>query len=186
MGTFLDALRTLKLWQIGVLLAVLLGAAGGTYGIYAWLSGSGKVGLAEDQQLVPVQYGDLVNEVSTNGSLMFPNRETLAFGTQGTVGEVLVEEGQQVQEGEALASLDAATVTSLGKAVAQARINLQNAEDALTEAQNPHTDLAIAQAEAAVTSAKLSLKSAEDALARLLEPTPEDVAKAKAAVTSAV
>ena len=185
MGTFLDALRTLKLWQIGVLLAVLLGAAGATYGIYAWLSGSGEVSLAEDQQLVPVQYGNLVNEVSTNGSLMFPSRETLSFGAQGTVGEVLVEEGQQVQEGEALASLDAATVASLDKAVAQARINLQNAEDALTEAQNPHTGLQIAQAEAAVTSAKLSLESAEDALARLLEPTSEDVVRAKAAVTSA-
>lgn len=185
MGTFLDALRTLKLWQIGVLLAVLLGAAGATYGIYAWLSGSGEASLAEDQQVVPVQYGDLVNQVSTNGSLIFPNRETLTFGTQGTVGEVLVEEGEQVQEGEPLASLDAATVASLEKAVAQARINLQNAEDALTEAQNPHTDLQIAQAEAAVTNAKLSLKSAEDTLARLLQPTSGDIAKAEAAVVSA-
>ena len=35
MRTLLDALKTLKLWQIVVLVIVLLGAAGGTYGGYA-------------------------------------------------------------------------------------------------------------------------------------------------------
>jgi len=185
MGAFQNAFKSLKLWQIGVLAAALLGTAGATYGVYTLVSGSGEAGLAEDQQLIPVQYGDLVNEVSTNGSLIFPNRETLAFGTQGTVGEVLVEEGQLVKEGQPLVRLDAATVSSLEKAVAQARVNLRNAEDALAEAKDPHTDLEVAQAEASVANAKLSLDSAEEALARLLQPTAEDIAKAEAAVTSA-
>jgi len=185
METFLNALRSLKLWQIGVLIAVLFGAAGATYGVYAWVSGSGQTRLREDQQLIPVQYGNLVNQVSTNGSLIFPNRETLTFGTQGTVGEVLVEEGEQVEAGQPLARLDQAAGAALEKAVAQARVNLQNAEEALAEARTPHTDLEIAQAEAVVTNAKLSLESAEDALVRLLQPTSEDIAQAEAAVTDA-
>lgn len=185
MGAFLDAFKTVKLWQIGVLAAVLIAAAGATYGVYALLSGSGQAGLGKDQQLIPVQYGNLVNQVSTNGSLLFPTRETLTFGTQGTVGEVLVKEGQQVKAGQPLARLDAAAVASLEKAVAQARVSLRNAEDALAKAKNPHTALEIAQAEAAVASARLSLQNARDALARLLEPTSQDTAQAEAAVANA-
>ena len=60
-----------------------------------------------------MQLGDLVNQVSTNGSIVFPNTEILTFGTQGAVGEVLVEEGQQVEEGQILADLDRSTVASL-------------------------------------------------------------------------
>ena len=142
MGALADALNTLKLWQIGVLFGALLGAAGATYGFYTLVSDSGQEGLAEGQQLIPVQVGDLVNQISTNGSLIFPNKETLNFGTQGTVGVVLVEEGQP------LAGLDEAAVASLEKAVAQARVNLRNAEDALAEARDPHTPLDLAQAEA--------------------------------------
>ena len=137
MGALVDVFKTLKLWQIGMLVVVLVGAAGATYGVYALVSGSGLASLGEDQQLIPVQYGDLVNQVSTNGSLIFPNREALAFASQGTVGEVLVEEGQQVEEGQELAKLDETTVASLEKAIAEARVNLQNAEDALAKAKDP-------------------------------------------------
>ena len=185
MGALAGALKILKLWQIGVLFGALLGAAGATYGIYTLVSDSGQEGLAEGQQLIPVQVGDLVNQISTNGSLIFPNKETLNFGTQGTVGVVLVEEGQQVEEGQPLASLDEAAVASLEKAVAQARVNLRNAEDALAEARDPHTPLELAQAEASVANAKLSLNSAQDALDSFLKPTSQDTAQAEAAVVNA-
>ena len=75
------------------------------------------------------------------GSLVYPVRETLTFGTQGTVEEVLVEEGQVVEEGQALARLDATTVASLERAVARARVDLRSAEEALAEAKDPHTSL---------------------------------------------
>ena len=185
MAAFLDAFKTLKLWQIGVLIAVLAGAGGTTYGVYALVSGSGQTGLSEDQQLIPVQYGNLVNQVSTKGSLIFPIRELLTFGTQGTVEEVLAEEGQQVEEGQPLAKLDGMTVATLAKAVAQARVNLRDAEDALVEAKNPHTPLGIAEAESAIANAKLSLNSTQDALNGLLEPTALDLAEAESAVTTA-
>ena len=185
MGALLDTLKLLKPWQLGVLVAALVGAAFATYGGYILVGGSNGTGLGENQQLITVQYGDLVNQVSTNGSLVFPNRETLTFGTQGTVGEVLVEEGQQVAEGQMLANLDAAAATSLEKSVVQARVSLRNAQDALAEAKEPHSALELAQAEADLASTRLSLESAQEALDKLLQPTAEEIAQAEAAVTTA-
>ena len=185
MATPLEAFKTLKAWQVGVLMATLLGAAGVTYGAYAMVGGSGEAKLGENQQLIPVQLGDLVNQVSTNGSIIFPNRETLTFGTQGTVGEVFVEEGQPVDEGQELARLDETTKASLAEAVAQARVELRNAEDAVAKAKDPHTALDMAQAEATVANARLSLENVQDALASLLKPTSQDMAQAEAAVANA-
>ena len=86
MGAILDALKGLKLWQIGTLAAVLAGGIGIAYGVYALLGSSGQVGLGEDEQLIPIQYGNLLKEVSVNGSLVYPERELLTFGSRGNVG----------------------------------------------------------------------------------------------------
>ena len=185
METLLDGLKAIKLWQIGVLVAVLLGAGGSTYGVYAFLSSSSGASLSEDQQLYTVQYGDLVNQVSTNGSLIFPNREALTIGTQGTIGDILVVEGQVVEEGQVLAKLDQSAVASLEKAVAQSRVSLQDADDALAKAKDPHTPVDISQAEANVANARLSLKVAQDSLDTLLNPTDQEIAGAEAAVANA-
>ena len=185
MEAFLNALRSLKLWQWAVLAVILAGAIGGVYGGYALTTGSDGAGLEENQQAVPVQYGKLTNDISINGSLIFPEKETLVFGTHGTIGDVLVEEGQEVSEGQALAVLDEASVAALEKTVAQARVNLQNTEDALAETKDPYSDLDIATAEANVANARLSLESAEDVLDRLLQPTSEDIATAEANVANA-
>ena len=186
MKTLLDAFQALKPWQLGTLFIVLIGAIGGSYGVYTLVSDSGDGGLAEGQQLIPVQSGDLVNQVSTNGSLVFPNRETLAFGTQGTVGEVLVEDGERVQEGQTLVALDGVTVASLEEAVALAGLTLRNAEDALAEAQNPHTPLDLALAESNVAKAQLSLSDARIALGEVESgPVVENVAGPEARVNSA-
>ena len=185
MTALLKALKTLKPWQVSVLVAVLVAAAGGTFGIYALAGSSGGVSLGEDQQLIPVRLGDLVNQVSTNGSLVFPNRETLTFGSQGTVKELLVDEGQQVVEGQVLARLDRSTIASLEKTVVQAQVDLRDAQDELALAKDPHTLLDIAQAEANVANAELSLHNTQEAFDRLLEPTSQDVTQAEAAVSNA-
>ena len=116
-----ETLRALKLWQVAILVVVLLGAAGSAYGVYQLASGPGQSGLTEEQQVYTVQRGSLINEVSTNGNVLFASREALTFGTQGTLAELLVEEGDSVEEGQPLARLDAATVASLVVKVAQAQ-----------------------------------------------------------------
>ena len=185
MESVTNALRSLKLWQWVVLAVILAGAIGGVYGGYALSTGSTEAGLEENQQAVPVQYGTLTNDISVNGSLVYPEKETLGFGIQGTVGEVLVEEGDEVQEGQVLARLDEAAIASLEKAIAQAEVNFRNAEDALTEAKTPYSELDVAKAEAEVANAQLSLQSAEEVLDGLLNPTEQEIAMAEATVAGA-
>lgn len=185
MRTLLDAFKVMKPWQIGVMAIVLIGAFGGTFGAYYLISRSDDTGLGDDQQLIPVRLGNLVNEVSVNGSLVFPNRETLTFGTRGNVAEVLIDENQSVQEGQPLARLSEETFATLEQAVAQARISLGNAEDAFEDLESPYTLVEIARAEAKVSDSRLALNDAQEDLSSLMEPTAFEVAKAEAAVSSA-
>ena len=185
MGALMATFRALKPWQIGVLVTILVGAAGAAFGVYSLVSGSDEASLAGNQQLIPVQRGNLVNHVSTNGSIVFPNRETLAFDVPGTVGDVFVEEGQQVEEGQELARLDQSIVVSLESSVAMARLTLRDAEEALQQAKDPHTALEIVRAEANVANARLSLQEAQVSLDSLLQPSAGDMAQAEAAVANA-
>ena len=123
-----------------------------------------------EEQLVTVQRGDLTIDITAVGNLAFSHREGLTFGAGGTIGEVLVEAGDRVEEGQALAGLDDTSIISLQEAVAQARINLENAEENLEEAQNPYTELDIAQAEAAVVNAGVALEAAREALEEAESP----------------
>ena len=181
----IDVIRTIKLWQVGVLLAVLVVGIGTAYGAYAVVTRSDQADVGEDQQLIPVTRGDLVNEVSVNGGLVYPDRESLSFGTQGTVSEVLVEEGQVVFEGQALGTLDAETLASLDKAIAQAEVSLQAARDTLESEMSPFTPLDRAQAESKVADARVALEAAQDGLDRILKPTAGDIAQAEAKASNA-
>ncbi|MBI2872216.1 MAG: efflux RND transporter periplasmic adaptor subunit [Chloroflexi bacterium] len=165
---------TIGRW-LTVAVLVVAASGGGAYVVYARVSGSGQDSLGKDRQLVPVSRGALVNQVSTSGSLVFASRATLTFGSQGTVDNVLVQEGQQVKKGQVLASLDKATIASLEKAVAQAKVSVRNAQDALDQAQAPRSALELAQAEAAVATARLNLQKAQKARDELAAGPDADV-----------
>ena len=177
--------RLLKPWQIGVLLAVLIVGSGASYGIYSVFTSSDETDLEADQQLVPVQLGNLVNEVSVNGSIIYPNREALRFSSPGTLAQLLVVEGQRVQENDPLASLDSETVANLEQSVAQARITLRDAEEALDDFSQAASDLQIAQAQASEAAAEIALSIAVEALDVLQNPTGLQIAQAEAKVASA-
>jgi RND family efflux transporter MFP subunit len=181
----MDAMRTLKLWQVATLVIVLVAMGGGTFGVYAVLQDDNGGNLAEDQSLIPVQRGDLVNDVSISGSLIYPDREALSFGTQGSVGQVLIEEGQQVEQGQPLVMLDDETVANLEKVVAQARVGLRDAEEALAEAASTATDLDLARAQADVADARVSHSVALDSLAAVAGSYPRSLAQAEVDVAEA-
>ena len=61
MTNLTDSLRAIRAWQLLVLVAVPLIAAAAVYGAYTWTTGEADDGLTEEQQLIPVQRGDLVN-----------------------------------------------------------------------------------------------------------------------------
>ena len=135
MGTIKQAFSGIQRWQMWTLVIVALIAAIGTYGSYQYLNRVPGQETEGELQLVPVQRGDLINDVSINGSLVYSNREMLRFGQRGSVSEVLIEEGQLVNSGDTLASLDQETTANLEKDVAQARVDVRSAEDALDDAQ---------------------------------------------------
>ena len=166
-----------RLWQLVVGAIVLGGAA---YGAYVLIIQDDDEALSEDQQVVPVQLGDLINRVSTNGSLLYPIREVLTFGSPGTIAEVLVDEGDAVEEGAPLVILDAAAIAALEEAVAQARGGLADAVNALAAASAGYTPLDLAQAEAGVASASRTLEDAREAAATASDgPSAEDIARAR-------
>ena len=64
---------------------------------------------AMENQIVAVERGDLTVEINAVGNLALSRSEDLAFDLfyqEGTVEEVLVEEGDTVEEGQVLAKLD--------------------------------------------------------------------------------
>ena len=182
----LEALKSIKIWQIVVLVAVVALAAGGTYFGFTMVTSEETSDLGEDQRLVAVERGDLVNQISVNGSLVYANRDSLSFGTDGTVANVSVEEGQRVQAGAVLARLDSETIAVLERKVVQAEGTLRDAEEALAEARNPYKAVDLARAEADIADALVAKKAAEDDLAELQATDPQAVARARASVADAL
>ena len=179
-------LEGLNRWRIGALAAVLLIGLGASYLAYWLVTDSDEGVLDERQQLIPVTRGNLVNDVSINGSVAYPNSETLSFEMQGRVGQLLVEEGEAILAGLPLATIDAETVTTLEKAVAEAQVRLRDAQEALDSANNPYSALEVAEAESDVADLRVALAEAMDDLAHLVVgPSEEDVAEARSQVASA-
>jgi len=153
---------TLKVWQVVVLVLIVCGIVGGFYAAYGRSTGSSAASsLSTNTKLVQVEYGNLTNSVSASGSLVYATSEQLTFGSAGTVAAIYVEKDSSVKEGDVLAKLDSTSVESLEGSVASARIAVQDAEDALEEAQNPYTELDIAEANATVEQAQQQLLDAQ-------------------------
>ncbi|MBN2186244.1 MAG: biotin/lipoyl-binding protein [Dehalococcoidia bacterium] len=103
-----------------------------------------------ENQIVTVQRGDLTVDITGSGNLALSVMEDLAFEISGTVEEILVEEGDSVEEGQVLASLDTSEwedelktlerqITAKELDLLQAQINLENAELALEQAEENTT-----------------------------------------------
>ena len=182
-------IKSWKLWAV-VAIVVALGA-GGYYGFTMWTDSSTESETAQTQ-LVPVTRGDLVNDVSVTGTLTYTTRETVTFGQQGFVSDVTVSEGGRVSAGDALAVLDAETIANLEKTIAQARIDVRRAEDALEDARNPYTAAQIAKAASDVANARIDIlnaqadiETAKENKVTLVTPPFQDVVKAQSDLTAA-
>ncbi len=175
-------MKSWKLWA-GVVILVAVGAGG--YIGFNTLTGSGAEDDTAQTQLVPVTRGNLVNDVSVTGTLTYATSESVSFGQQGTVLEVSVSEGDEVSAGDPLARLDDETAANLEQAVAQARVDLRNAEEALDEARGPYTAAQIARAESDAASARVDLREAEEELKELGVVSPDLLAQARIDILNA-
>ena len=174
----MDWLKRISAAQIALLVLVPAAAFGGTYAGYYWFYDRAEDEEAETELQVPVRRGNLVNEVSISGSLVYPNREALSFDVEGVIGEIVVEEGDRVNEGQLLARLARESVAALERAAAKARVDVRDAEQALEDAAAPRSTLDFAKAEAAISDALVAYRDAQEAYDDLGVVTDYDLAKA--------
>ena len=163
--------------------ALVLVVAVVAYGACTLLGASSQTALEESQRVLPVRMGVLTKEVSVDGGIVFPNKETLTFASRGFVDEILVSEGEEVKEGQPLARLDAESIAALRQAAAQAELDLLTAQDDLTVAENPA--LLFAESRRAVADAKAALQDARRELDTLLDPPARALVLARSTVTDA-
>ena len=146
-----------------------------------------------ENQVMTVQRGDLTIDITASGNLALSVMEDLAFDISGTVEEILVEEGESVEQGQVLARLDTSEwedelkalkrqVTAKELGLLQAEINLENAELSLNKAEMADIvddwevdikELQVELAKAHVEDAKQALEEAQEELAEALDASPE-------------
>ena len=140
------------------LLLVLLAAAGGA-GYYYWTAQAPSGSAASQAAEAPVQtsqarLGSITLSVSGSGTLVAGQERGLGFSVSGTLGELNVQVGDVVEEGQVLARL--ADLTELQAAVNDARQELITAQEELqTLRENAAANLA---------SARLAVSEAQEAL----------------------
>ena len=147
--------------------------------------------LMSEYQTVTVQRGDLTIDITSSGNLALSLKEDLAFDIPGrveeiTVEEILVEEGESVEEGQLLAKLDTSEwekeLTALERDLLQAEINLENAKYALDKAEEQttisididHWEVDIKEMQVELAEARF--EDAKEALEEALEKSPEIIA----------
>jgi len=96
-----------------------------------------------ESRVATVQRGNLTIDITASGNLALSYTAEPAFEIAGYVEEVLVEEGDTVEEGQVLASLDTTSLErSLKKAeqtVRKAEIDLEKATDSYRKITYPYT-----------------------------------------------
>ena len=160
----INTLKGFGIWRMSLLLLLLLASAGAVYGVYLWVGQEESDTLEEDQQIVAVAEGNLVNQVVISGSLLFPTRETLKFGSSGVVEDIRVKEGDYVEAEQFIAALDVETLATLRQEIDDARVKIQDTEQAITDLNNSFTALDVVLAEEKIVKARVALRDAEDAL----------------------
>jgi multidrug efflux pump subunit AcrA (membrane-fusion protein) len=169
MGAVMKFLKRLKPWQVvglsGLAAIVIIGSYGAS--TLSSRGGAQQPPPTEESQQVAVEQQPVNGEIPVNGHLVFSNRAELTFDTSGEVGEILVQEGKQVEEGQVLARLDSLTITALEESLAQAQFDLDQAQDGLTRARKAEftgAPLVQAQFEEEVAKARKALTDAEERL----------------------
>jgi HlyD family secretion protein len=159
--------------KLGVFVAMATVIAIGAYfGAQAFLLDDDAID--DNRRPVTVERGTLLDDVTASGSVSFPELESLRFDISGTVAELLVEEGESVQEGQPLILLDDVTIAALDSAVFNAEIALQDAGENLADLLGGATPLERAVAESNLADARVASMNAASALAEYTSASGSD------------
>jgi len=159
-----------------VLLALLIAAAVGAFFAYQfWFADDGSDDGAFNTYEVTT--ATIRFSVSTSGMAQAVNDTVSSFGIAGRVSSVEVELGDEVKEGQQLASLESDT---LENQLATAEASLLSARIRLQQIQEGASDADKAAAEQAVVSAQVALDTASNDLEDLLDgPSDAELAAAE-------
>ena len=133
--------------------------------------GGNQANAAEGIQTVVVERGTLRASVDATGSVAPETRLELSFKSTGRVAEIMVEEGDQVEAGEALSRLGTA---DLEQALIQAQASLAISEAQLAQTEDGPGAEELASARAALESVLADYEEVEAG------PSQEDITVAKA------
>jgi HlyD family secretion protein len=159
--------------RIVLLLAVLALLLAGS--VYAWRAPGAP---STASITVPITVGDLAIQIESSGNIQPARAVDLPFQASGQIKEVLVEPGDQVRAGQALARLDD---LDLKMQVEQAEANLKTAEAKLSKANHGEaTPLDLAAAQSKLQAAQAQLQKT-----RAGERTPADLRQAQANLQAA-
>lgn len=128
-------------WLVGLLLAG--GIAGGGFRIYRTIS----TAQSANSQMVTttVQQKSLATTISANGTIKPERTINLSLKTSGYLKQLLVKEGDRVQQGQIVAKMDN---SNLQEQLTQARAGLSQQEANLNKLLNGNRPQDIAQAQA--------------------------------------
>jgi RND family efflux transporter MFP subunit len=146
-----------RAFWIGLIVLLAL-VAGGGYAYYGYVYRPGQEVVGQTITTAQVRRGDLVVSVGGAGTLSPASEIDLGFQSEGYLDEVLVEVGDEVQEGDLLARLE---TDDLALAVAEADIKARLAQLDLDGVLEEPTDAELADASAAVRSAQTLLTVAQ-------------------------
>ncbi len=139
-----------------ILLGIIIIAAVGAFALTRPTDGSAAQ--VEQLQSTRARQGDLVLLASGTGTLIVGDEISLGFGVDGTVSELLVQAGDEVQAGDVLATQ--AERDDLAMAVEEKRLALFDAQQA-RDALVADADLVAAQAQLELANALNELETAQ-------------------------
>jgi len=154
---------------------------GGFCGFTEWYVDDGSVDSVPTFDRVTVERGNIARTATTSGTATARESAELNFGSSGVVETVEVELGDQVDEGDVLATLDNRDAQN-GLIIAQN--NLLEAELRLSQLLEAPSEAVLSEAEKTISSAISQIASAKLNYENALEPpTYSDISSSDANVT---
>jgi HlyD family secretion protein len=146
-----------------ILVSLLAVSGASVVGVNKWLAASAQKNASQNRITRPVERQTLTMTIAANGTVKPERSVNLSPKTSGILKQLLVAEGDLVQQGQILAYMDD---TNLQGQYTQAKANLASAQANLEQLLAGNRSQEIGQAQAKLSSAKLSLQQAEDTYQR--------------------
>jgi multidrug efflux pump subunit AcrA (membrane-fusion protein) len=164
--------RSRRFW-LGLVLIFIMAGAGGYY-FYTNINVATAADEEPEVQTSIVRRGNITISATGAGTVIPAEEIALSFASGGTITELLVQVGDQVEAGDLLARIDD---TDAQQALANAQLQLAQAS---LQTDPEAVERAIAVAQIAVEQAEINLASTQAELDELLNWAPDEAAVALA------